>query len=289
MDETGACLGLQISGHQLYYAVHEGGVGNHLQHIGCIDFSFSLKDALFGKRDGIYTGLQNTLCNLGKKYSCTLARIVTPADQECWSTLPRLVYETPDEREDHLSILMGEIPRDQLESTWFPLSSQDFRLLLIRKREHLNRLRELLKHFPQCDFISEFEIGSEWHRLTGVRGSYITIHCHQKHLAVSSFLLGKLRGATTIPFDHIHDLPYLWSYHGNHLSWLHGIHEQAYIFGKQADEVRDALVSFISETGNPVVMNNLYTMRVVADEETYGFPLESAFPAILLSLNRDNN
>ena len=32
-------------------------------------------------------------------------------------------------------------------------------------------------------------------------------------------------------------------------------------------------------------MNSLQQMQITAPEETYGFPLERAFPAILLSMN----
>ncbi|MEX0770092.1 MAG: hypothetical protein WD035_05115 [Balneolaceae bacterium] len=289
MGESGACLGFCFNDHQLYYAVNDLNRDNQLDHIGCIEFSFPLKKALFGKPGSMFEGIESTLTNLSKKYSCQSARMLTPATEECWTTFPRLVYETPDEREDHLSVLMEGIPREQLETTWFGLSNQDYRLLLIRNKNKFNGFRKLLHNYSSSDFVSEFEIGIEWHKLTGITGSYLTINCHPGYLAVSSFLFGKLRGATRIPFETLHDLPYLWNFYGNHVEWMKGIHEQVYVFGDLGMQVMEIMSGYFQETGEAILMNSLKSMRMNADENTYGFPLESAFPAILLSLNFDKN
>lgn len=289
MADSEACLGFCFNDHQLYYAVNDLNRDNQLSHIGCIDFSFPLKEAICGNADSIFSGVQSTLTNLSKKYSCRSARILTPAIEECWTTFPRLVYETPDEREDHLAVLMDDIPREQLETTWFGLSNQDYRLLLVRNRNKFDGFRKLLHGFSNRDFVSEFEIGSEWHKMTGITGSYLTINCHPDHLAISSFLFGKLRGATYIPFDTLHDLPYLWNFYSNHLGWMKGIHEQVYIFGQKGIQVMEIMSGFFEETGEAILMNSLKSMRLKAEESTYGFQLESAFPAILLSLNLDKH
>lgn len=289
MDESGACLGLCFEDHQLYYAVSEAGQDNHLHHIGCIDFSFPLEEAIALSSEGFNAGIQSTLSNLSKKYNCRTVRVLSPAQDECWSTCPRLVYETPDERDDHLAILMDNSPRNQLETTWFDLSNQDYKLLLIRNKNRIDNYRKLLAAFSECDFVTEFEIGSEWHNLTGMRGAYLTINCHTGYIAVSSYLLGKLRGATYIEIENIDDLPYLWNFYGSHLTWMNGIHEQVYIYGNRALDVSDVMASFFIDTVEPQIMNSLDSMRVHADEQTYGFSLESAFPAVLLSLNSAPN
>ncbi|MEX0994493.1 MAG: hypothetical protein WD599_03130 [Balneolaceae bacterium] len=289
MSESGACLGFCFNNHQLYYAVNDLDRDNQLNHIGCIEFSFPLQEALVGGAHSLFSGVENTLTNLSKKYSCNSARMLTPAIEECWTTFPRLVYETPDEREGHLSILMNGIPRKELETTWFGLSNQDYRLLLIRNRNKFDGVRKLLHNFSDSEFVSEFEIGMEWHKMTGITGSYLTINCHADYLAVSSFLFGKLRGATYISFDTFYDLPYLWNFYGNHLGWMKGIHEQVYIFGETGFQIMEIMSGYFEETGEAILMNSLDSMRMKAEEDTYGFPLECAFPAILLSLNFDKN
>lgn len=285
MASSDDCLGICFSDHQLFYAVNDSTRRNYLRHIGCIDFNFNVKDSIVDSARQNFTGLENSLNQLQKKYNCNTVRMISPAVLECWSILPRLVYETPDEREDHLSILMDGMPRNQVESTWFNLSNSDYKLLLIRNKQLTDNYRSLFMQFNQTDFVSEFELGLEWNRHTDTKGSYLTVHCLPDHIAVTSFLLGKLRGTTYLTYDSVNDLPYLWSYYGNELGWFDGIHEEVYVFGAFGTEVIEVMTSFFSETGRVVLMNSLENMFVEADESTYGFKLESSFPAIILSLN----
>lgn len=285
MASSDHCLGICFSEHQLFYAVNDFTRQNHLNHIGCIDFNFNIKDTIVDSDNENFSGLENSLYELQQTYNCSTVRMMSPAVLECWSILPRLVYETPDEREDHLSILMDGMPRNQVESTWFDLSNHDFKLLMVRNRQLTDNYRNLLMQFNQTDFVSEFELGLEWNSHAGINGSYLTVHCLPDHIAISSFLLGKLRGTTYIRYDSVNDLPYLWSYYGRELGWIDGIHEEVYVFGALGLEVLEVMSSFFSETGRVVLMNNLDSMLVKADESTYGFKLESSFPAIILSLN----
>ncbi|MEX2574591.1 MAG: hypothetical protein WD317_09850 [Balneolaceae bacterium] len=285
MSSTGDCLGICFADHQLFYAVNGQSGGARLQHIGCIDFNFPVLTAVSGSDSENSDSLKKSLCRLQDKYTCDSVRMLTPAVLECWSTFPRLVYETADEREDHLSIVMEGLPRSDMESTWHELSNQDYRLLTVRNRHLTENYRKLTLDFSQSDFVSEFELGSDWQYHTGMKGSYLTVNCQPDHLAVSSYLLGKLRGATFIRFESIDDLPYLWTCYARNLAWMNGIHEQIYVYGYCGLEIMEVLSSFLGETGQVILMNNLEAMNVKADESTYGFKLESSFPAIMLSLN----
>jgi len=285
MASSGYCLGICFADNRLFYAVKDPHQSGHLKYIGCVDFNFSIINALANSENENFRGLQRTVSRLQNTYSCGSVRMLSPAIYECWSIFPRLVYETPDEREDHLSILMGGIPRNEIEPTWFDLSNQDFKMLVTRNLTLSENYRILFSEFNQTDFVSEFELGMDWHFHSGMRGSYLIINCQPGHIAISSYLLGKLRGATFISHDTVNDLPYLWNYYGEHLGWINGIHEQFYLFGPLGIEVTEVMSSFFNKTGRIIVMHELKDMKVTATETTYGFKLESAFPAILLSLN----
>lgn len=285
MGSSGHCLGICFADHQLFYAVNDPSNPKHLQHIGCMDFNFPVSDAISDINIENSDGLRQSLGRLQEKYLCESIRMLSPASLECWSICPRLVYETPDEREDHIAILMDDLPRNEIESTWHELSNPDYRLLMMRNRNLTENYRSLSLDFRQTDFVSDFELGMEWQKHTGIRGSYLTVNCQPDHLAISSYILGKLRGATFIRFDNLNDLPYLWSYYSQQLGWMNGIHEQVYVYGECGLETTEIMSPYFGATGQVVLMNNLEAMNVEAEESTYGFKLESSFPAIILSLN----
>ncbi|MEX0639280.1 MAG: hypothetical protein WD094_02375 [Balneolaceae bacterium] len=286
MSEPAECLGLCFTDDRLFYAVNDPDEQSGLKHIGSIEFSFPVLKALTDPEGEPFTAVSRAVEKLRHNHPVRQARILTPALMECWSTLPRLVYETADEREDHLKLLMqGSSARQDLEATWFGLSNQEQKLLLLRNRSSFDGIRKLLLPFPETDQVSEFELGREWQSLTGTSGSWMNIHCHEDHLSISSYLLGKLRGATWSRYDSLADLPYLWSFYSRQLQWMNGIHEQVYIYGEAGLEVLEVMEPAFAETGEAILMNSLDRMKVSAEESTYGFRLECAFPAILLSLN----
>ncbi len=289
MDSTGHCLGICFAGQQLHYAVNDPSVTNRLLHIGTVDFNFDVVDAISDPESSSFDGVRQSLSRLGDHYNADMVRMLTPARHECWSVFPRLVYDTNDEREDHLSILMNGTPRRDLESTWFDLSNQDFKLLLVRNRTITSHYRELLQEFNSTEFLSSFELGGEWQHHTQVNGSYLTLDCHGDLVCVASYLLGKLRGATFIRFETINDMPYLWAFYGEQLGWMNGFHEQIYIYGPEGRNMADVMAATFKGAGNNIILNSLDRMNVEADETTYGFKLESAFPAVLLSLNKSDN
>ncbi len=117
---------------------------------------------------------------------------------------------------------MDGLPRSELKTSWFNLSNRDIKLLLVRKRNHTDTYRDLLGRFNEIELISEFELGIEWQRFTCLKGSYLMVSSQYDHLAIASFILGKLRGAIYFRFESINDLPYLWNYYGQQLNWLNG-------------------------------------------------------------------
>ena len=71
-------------------------------------------------------------------------RILSPADEECWTILPRYVYDNADEREAHIRILAQSVARKDLQITWYTLSNVDHRLLLIRNANAMRGFKKLL-------------------------------------------------------------------------------------------------------------------------------------------------
>ncbi|MFO7847479.1 MAG: hypothetical protein R6V27_13020 [Balneolaceae bacterium] len=287
MTYDGTCLGICYSDSQLYYSAGSPGNPAEAQHIGSFDFNFNVKEAIVNGRTEAFAGIERSISDLKEKFNCTSVRILAPADEECWTVLPRAVYENSDEREAHIRILAHSSPREDLRITWFRMSNMDQRLLLIRKNSAMEGFNRLLGGIHRTEYLSEFEIGSEWQQHTQINGSFLTICCSRNHITISSFLLGKLRGAVILRFDQKNDLPYFWKLYSNIHSWMSGIHEQVYFYGYDARAVRDILTPFWDRSGEYIVMDSLGQMQITAGEETYGFPLEHAFPAILLSLNFD--
>lgn len=284
MAESDDCLGVCIEGRQLYYAVSHPDRPARLGHIGSIDFSFSLDSILLEAEERSFEILKRSVDQLVETHRPETLRFLVPARYECWSTFPRLVHETADEREDHLNMLMSGRARSELETTWNTLSNREFRLMMIRERRISDRLRKLTNRVPETEFASEFELARQWHHHSGERGEFLILYAREQTLSVTSSLLGTLRGATWMPFERTGDLPFLWQWYGKELSWMNGFHDQIYICGTQALEVSDRLAAMIGSEAHLHIFNNLDEMQVQATESTYGFPLESAFPAILLSL-----
>jgi len=287
MADEDVCLGICYSDNQIYYSVSGESTPSSATHIGAFDFNFDVKNAIVHGHDEAFSGIKRSIADLKEKFGCTSVRILSPADEECWTILPRYVYDDADEREAHIRILAQSVAREDLQITWYNLSNADHRLLLIRDSNAMHGFKKLLGDVSHTEYISEFEVGSDWQSHTNVNGSFLTIHCNWNYISVSSFLLGKLRGATVISFDDAADLPYYWKLFAGANSWMSGLHEQIYFYGYRADNIRKLLSPYWDSSGEHIIMNTLEKMQISAPEETYGFPLERAFPAILLSMNPD--
>lgn len=285
MAADGSCLGVCYADNHLFFSVNHPSKDNQLEHIGSIDFSFDVESAIItGDQQG-FPVLKTSLESIGEKYECSTVKILSPATEECWTIVPRAVYEHSSEREAHIALLMHGFGREEIEATWHALSNADYRLLLLRKRPSMKGFNHLLGAFRDSEYVSEFEIGNDWQLHRQANGAFLMIHCTGGYISVSSYLLGKLRGCTFIRYEDPADLPYLWKMYADSLNWMEGIHDEVHIFGHHSHTVSEALSPYWDDSGTIHVMNTLDVMNVDAVEKTYGFPLESVFPAIMMSLN----
>jgi hypothetical protein len=281
-----SCLGVCYTENQLFYSVKSPGQGSHLSHIGSIDFNFDIEQTIFDPASGGFPALKNSLKNLQEEFDCSSIKILAPAARECWTIVPKAVYEDATEREAHIQLLMKGSDRSEIQAIWHPVNKNDCRLLLLRDNGAMKGLNILLKPFINTEHVADFELGVDWQLHTQNNGAFLMIHCHQNYLTVSSFVLGKLRGCTYIEYDHITDLPYLWNLYAENLSWMTGIHDSTYLFGPFCSNIEEMLKPYWRDHGEVLTLNSLNEMNVTAPEKTYGFRLESAFPAILMSLNQ---
>lgn len=285
MSESHPSLGLCFFGNQLFYAVNDLSEQNKLARIGCFDFNFDVTETLLGNSEQHFRGIQETVRQVKEEYNIQHLRILSFPTQECWTAVPKIVYDDSDEREKHINILMSGIDRKNIHPTWYDLSNQDYKFLLLRNDDSFQGLQKLVSDTSTTDLISDFEIGSRWIQHASPGGSFMTICCFHNCISVSSFILGKLRGATYISYDEIQDLPYLWLQHSQQLSWMKGLHEKVYVYGMEAFRVIEILQPFWDDAGTVTKMDSLDKIQIDADEKTYGFNLENAFPAIMLALN----
>lgn len=288
MSTPNPSLGLCFFDNQLFYAVNNPEKQATLARIGSVDFNFNLPAAILRGDKEYFSGVKSTVEQLKEEFGIQHIRVITFPSQECWTTFPKVVYDKPDEREDHINILMQGVDRSQVEPTWYSLSNQEYKFLLLRNREKLGGLQKLASSASTTDLISDFEIGSRWSQHSDIKGSFMTIGCFHNSIAISSFVLGKLRGATYLPFDEPEDLPYLWLQSARQLRWMEGLHEQIYVYGMNAYRILEILHSFWEDEASEIIkMDTLEKMKVEAEETSYSFNLESAFPAIILALEEN--
>jgi len=284
MGQSNPGLGLCFFGNQLYYAVDEQKDSGKLTRIGSVDFGFEVVRAIVRGEEDHIRGIKKTIKQLKDRYTIQHLRILSLPYNECWTILPKLVYDNADEREAHIQILMHGTDRKNIYPTWYDLSNQEFKFLLLRNQKSLKGYEKLMPSVSTTDLISEFELGSRWIRHCGAGGSFMTVCCFQRCISVCSYILGKLRGATYIEFDEAEDLPYLWLQYSRQLNWMQGLHEEIHVYGEKAYNVIEILEPFWDEAGIVIKMDTLDKMQVDAEEKTYAFSLEKAFPAILLAM-----
>lgn len=283
----GSCLGVCYTDNHLFYSVNTPGQDNHLARIGSIDFSFDIEETIITGNPSGFPALKNSIGELKHDFQCNTAKVLAPATEECWTIVPRSVYEDASEREAHIHLLMQDSNRENIQTIWHSVSNSDYRLLLLRDSQNLRGFNYLFESFGTVDIVPDFEIAMDWQLHRENNESFLMIHCQKNFISITSFILGKLRGCTNIEYDNFSDLPYLWNLYEGNLSWMNGIHDRSYIYGYFSSQVREMLQPYLYHHGDIVTMNSLQEMNVDAEEKTYGFRLESAFPAILMSLNKD--
>lgn len=284
MNQPNPSLGLCFFNNQLFYAVNDPERSKRLAHIGSVDFNIDVANAIVTGNEPHFPGIQQTVARLKDSYGINHIRVLSFPTKECWTTLPKLVYDDPDEREAHINILMNGLDRKHIHPTWHPLSNQELKLLLLRNNAALQGLQKLTSSASTTDLVSEFELGERWIDHCNPGGSFMTVCCFNDCLSVGSYILGKMRGATYLPFDDPEDLPYLWLQSSRELNWMQGLHEEIHVYGSNAFHLIEILQPFWDDAATVIKMDSLQKMQVEADETTYGFPLELAYPAVMLAL-----
>jgi hypothetical protein len=283
MSGSTVCLAVNFFERRLFYAVSGLTDRRELLRIGSHEYSFSIADAFrvndTRKLDGIYSVVKS----LKAEYDPKMLYVTTFPVHECWSILPKLAHDQPQEREAYLSILMRGVKRQHVETTWHDLSNRDYRMLALRDRRIMAGFERFGEIVSATDYISDFEVGSKWSANPSSGASYLTICAHAGYISISSYLLGKLRGTTGIRFDAYDDLPYLWVLNAQHLRWMKGMHEQVLIYGHRSAMVSDILRSQLDTASDVILMDSLTSMGASAVEETYNFDLSQAFPAVMLA------
>lgn len=282
MPEPGPRLGINIDANKLFYAVSNPEQKGSLTRIGSIDFPFDLPSSLAANHPETLPGVSDTICKLTDEYEVQEIRVILPPVFECWSMIPKIVCDDPKECEIHITILTKDSQSFNREPHWFPLSNRDFKLLCLRKNQLPETLASISGENAKTEILSDFEIGSFWMKHQRYHGSFLCLSSYNGLLSISSFLLGKLRAATYIRYEDIHDLPYLWLQYASHLPWIEGLHEQVLLYGDHSEKISDTLRAHLDDSTEVVVMNSLKKMNLKSDEQTYSFPLERAFPAALI-------
>jgi hypothetical protein len=68
-------------------------------------------------------------------------------------------------------------------------------------------------------------------------------------------------------------------------TWMSGVHDRILLYGAQAWQLADLLRTF-HDPGIPLErLDTLARIGVTAEEQTYGFGLDEAFPAIMMAIN----
>ncbi len=284
MPEPDAHLGVTFDDNKLYFAVSSPARPAFIERIGQIDFSFNLVDSIASRDPDTYPGICETLGKLIQVEDISETRMVIPPLLECWSIVPKSVYDQEDECEAHLSILMQGTDIKRTAPEWHQISNRDFKLLSVRRKENLDSFSYLVNGPENGKLWSDFQIGEKWMQISRYHGSFMTVSSYKGVLSISSYMLGKLRAATYITHEDVSDLPYLWLQYASHLHWMLGMHEQILVFGDKSGKIVDTLQTYWDDASDVIVMNSLENMNLSSEEETFSFPLERAFPAIVLSL-----
>lgn len=284
-DASSGNLGIYITSKALFYAISAKGSTDFLKKIGAFDFNFQMNTVFDEQIAYSVENLSGVIKSLCTKFDISSIRCLVQPGHECWSSLPKMVKDKEDEREAHIQILSKGKERSRLQLYWFDVSKPRFKFLVIRDRYLMDTYHQITNASAETEFVSEFEIGSLWSKHASIKGSFMTIACTNSSLSVASFVLGKLRAATYISFDNIWDLPYLWKLYSNHLPWLTGFHEQLYLYGEGAEIVLNNIRPYLDQSADIITMDSLEKWGVESTEKTFGFDLELAFPAMLLSLD----
>lgn len=278
-------LGLNFAGRDLLYAVSAGGKVTSLVHIGRIALNVDAGHALARPGSDALRVLLAAVRDLVAKHGISRIRLVLPAEEETWATVPKLVYDHADEREAYLDTLFHGSPRQDRVTTWHELSNRDYKLLSVRSKAGLAAYREIGELASEYDLCSEFESGLRWNATQASPGSVLMIGCHRNVLSVCSYTLGQMRAATWFRFEDPTDVRYLWPHTAASAKWMSGVYDRILLHGSNAWQYGDLLRAFHEPEIPFKRLDSLHHIGVSADEQTYGFGLDSAFQAIMMAID----
>lgn len=277
-------LGLHTTGHNLYFAVGSPDTPEAIRHIGQVRLSVDAERALRRNDPDHLPVVEGAVASLVARYGIRQIRLLLPADLECWAGLPKLAYDLPDEREAAIRTLMPGHDRQDLVATWHEMGNRDYRMLTLRSKTATAGYRRVAGQVAESELVSEFEADLRWVGLQASRGGVMVVACHANRLSVASFALGGLRAATWFHAEDPADARFLWPILASEAPWMGGMHDLTVVYGTHAGPHHDRLHTFWDAGGRVVRMDSLAAIGVAAPEETYGFPLEEAFSAIMLAL-----
>lgn len=278
-------LGLTVAGRQLLYAVNATGKDEVLRHIGRIALTVDATQALRHPDSDSMRVILAAVEKLVDQHSATRIRIILPAELECWATVPKLVYDHPSERDAYLAVLHHGSNRSDLVPIWHDLNNRDYKLFCIRNKPTLAGYKKIGELVPEYDICSEFEAGQQWTSRQASQGGLLMVGCYDRYLAVTSYALGKLRAATWIAFEDPADLNYTWPNTAISAKWMSGIYDRVALYGPLAWQFADILKPFWDAQAEVIRLDTLRGIGVSAPEETYGFGLDEAFPAIMMAID----
>jgi hypothetical protein len=276
-------LGLHTTGHFLYFAVGSPGAPDPIRHIGQVRISVDTERVLRrNDPDGLLT-IERAVTFLIKRYGITQLRLFMPCDMECWAGLPKLAYDLPEEREAVIRSLMPGQLRPDIVATWHEMGNRDYRMLTLRLKPVTGGYRHVADLVAESELVSEFEVGQKWVAHHASKGGVMVVGCHSNRISVAAYALGGLRAATWFSVEDPADARFLWSMVASEAPWMTGVHDQIIVYGAMSGPYQEALRPMWDSGGRIVRMDSLATMGVRAPEETYGFALEDAFPAIMMA------
>ena len=119
-------LGVCFFSGRMLYSVAEKGSNDTVQQLGSYEFSFDIAEALNEPASEAGKQLKAVFSDLEKEFRLESIRLLTEPAQECWTALPKVVYDDSVEREQHIAILMKGVPREDIEVTWHAVSKTRF-------------------------------------------------------------------------------------------------------------------------------------------------------------------
>lgn len=277
-------LGLHAAGNHLYFAVGAEGAADELRHIGRMELSIHADRALRRNDAHGMDVLVTAVRSLITRFGITKLRVLLPSDLECWATLPKLAYDIPDEREAAIGTLMWGRDRSDAVAVWHDMVNRDFRLLTLRSKVQLAGYLRIADLVAEADIASEFEMAHQWIGRQASKGGILMVGCHENRVTIVSFTLGKIRAATWFPLEDPADLTYFWPHTAAMAGWMSGVHDQTILYGARAWKLVDILTPFLDKGTHVRRLDTLPAIGVAAPEDTYGFSLEEAYPALMLAL-----